>query len=173
MENNENCNLLDVNHIIKTYKPLVSNVVGNIVKNKMDAEEVVHDAFIKALSKLDLFKPEKGSLKSWLSKLAKNTALDFVKKKDYCVWNNASDIIPEKFVEFIEDDERLTICKKYLSSTFGELNDRQSTVLRLRFVDVKTYEEISIIIGINIEQVRLINHRAIEKLRNNLGVKKH
>ena len=164
--NHENDELLDVNRIIKTYKPLVTYVVRNIVKNKMDAEEIVHDAFIKALAKLNHFKPEKGCFKTWLSTLAKNTALDFVKKKDYRIWNNSIDNVPEGFNEPAEDDNRLIICIHFLSSAFNELNDKQSNVLRLRYVEGKTYEEISIIIGINIEQTRLINHRALEQLRN-------
>ncbi len=156
---------LDPNQIIKNYKPLVVKSVSKVIKNKMDSEEVVQDALIKTLQNLNKFNPDKGSFATWIATLAKNTALDFVRKKDYKIWINSTDIIPEGYSKESEPDRRLVLCREFLKNSFKELTEMQSKIINLRFNENKSYEEIASLLNISIENTRVLNHRAIEKLR--------
>ena len=163
--NNDELGNLNPNQIIKNYKPLVVKSVSKVIKNKMDSEEVVQDALIKTLENLKKFNPDKGSFATWIATLAKNTALDFVRKKDYKIWSNITDVIPEGYTKESEQDRRLLLCRDFLKNSFRELNVIQSQIINLRFNENKSYEEIASLLNISIENTRVLNHRAIEKLR--------
>ena len=169
--NNDELGNLNPNQIIKNYKPLVVKSVSKVIKNKMDSEEVVQDALIKTLANLNKFNPEKGSFATWIATLAKNTALDFVRKKDYKIWNNSTDSIPEVFTKETEPDRRLVLCREFLKNSFKELTAIQGQIINLRFNENKSYEEIANLLNISIEHTRVLNHRAIEKLRT-IAIKK-
>ncbi|MEO1438106.1 MAG: sigma-70 family RNA polymerase sigma factor, partial [Bacteroidota bacterium] len=48
--------------------------------NRADAEDLAHDAFIRAFDKINSFSG-KSSLKTWVFQIATNLALNFLKKK--------------------------------------------------------------------------------------------
>ncbi len=52
-------------------------------KNRDDALDVLQNALIKIFSKLDQFDVEKGSFKSWSSKIVVNESLMFLRKHSY------------------------------------------------------------------------------------------
>lgn len=155
----------DPNQIIKDNKFIVVREVNKIIKNRADAEELVQDVFIKVLNKKNLFNPSKGSFKSWLSTVAKNTALDFIRKKEHKFWNDLSDNVPDIILDEVEESPKLFICRKFLNNAFSDLNETQSTVLQLRFIEEKSYEEIALHIGIKVEYARVLNLRGIEQLK--------
>ena len=157
--------ILNTEEIIIKYKPLVVKAVCKIVKNKMDAEEVVNDALLKALDKFRLYQTSKGSFEAWLCTLAKNTALDFINKKDYRVWKTSTDKIPDLASKIEIYDRRLGLCKKLLNGTLNEPNDLESLTIKLLYLENNKYEEIAENLNINIEYTRVLKHRAITKFR--------
>ncbi len=67
--------------LIKRYLNLVFGFVLKYVNNQQTAEDITQEVFLKAwrnLKKLD----KKQSFKSWLFTIAKNSSLDFLKKKN-------------------------------------------------------------------------------------------
>ena len=66
--------------LIKRYLKPIFGFAFSYTKNSEDAEEITQDAFFKAWKNLKRFDKEK-SFKTWLFSIAKNTALDFLKKK--------------------------------------------------------------------------------------------
>jgi RNA polymerase sigma-70 factor (ECF subfamily) len=163
--NHDELGNLNPNEIIRSYKPLVLKSVSKLIKNKMDREEIVHDVLIKTLEKLKNFNPQKGSFGTWVATVARNTALDFVRKKDYKIWSKSTDNIPECYTKESEPDRRLQLCAEFLRTTFNKLTEVQGKIIQLRFNENKSYEEIANLLNISVEHTRVLNHRAIEKLR--------
>jgi len=72
--------------------------------NVKDAEDVLHDGFIKIMKNLDTFKPRaSGSFEGWMKRIIVNTALNFIRdhymeKKflDVNSFGNEFNIIEEK-----------------------------------------------------------------------------
>ncbi len=60
-------------------KPLLYFIYKNI-KDKSVAEDLLHEIFIKAYKNIDTIK-EKEKIKSWLYSIAKNTIIDYSRKK--------------------------------------------------------------------------------------------
>jgi RNA polymerase sigma factor (sigma-70 family) len=67
-----------------------------------------------------------------------------------------------------EDMERmgeLIIAKNVLGESMKDLSDREQDILRHRFINQETYEEVGKSFGITRERVRQIEAKALEKLR--------
>lgn len=65
--------------LYRLYAASLFRIIRKIVKSDTNAEDLLQDTFIKILRNIRLYKPEKGKLYSWLSCVAKNTAIDYRK----------------------------------------------------------------------------------------------
>lgn len=68
------------NLLVERYLKIVYSVAFYYVKNSPDAEDIAQDTFIKVMSNLKKFDLTK-SFKPWVCQIAKNQALDLLKKK--------------------------------------------------------------------------------------------
>ncbi len=66
--------------LVARYLRLVYSFVYTYVKNNADAEDVSQEVFVKLWKNLSKYDSEK-EFRPWLYKIAKNTCLDFLKKK--------------------------------------------------------------------------------------------
>jgi len=67
--------------------------------------------------------------------------------------------------EEMEQMGELIIAKNVLGESMKDLSDREQDILRHRFINQETYEEVGKSFGITRERVRQIEARALEKLR--------
>jgi RNA polymerase sigma-70 factor (ECF subfamily) len=67
---------MNFNEVIKTNKQNIKNIIRLITKE--DNEDVEQEVYLKIWKNADKYQ-EKGSLKSWISSIAKNTSLDYLK----------------------------------------------------------------------------------------------
>ena len=65
--------------IYNHYHPRLVRFCSNYVKSKDEAEDIVQDTFIKVKQKAHTFK-EGSKLRPWLYQIARNTALDHLRK---------------------------------------------------------------------------------------------
>ena len=64
------------------YAPVLLSLSLRYCGNRPDAEDVLHDAFIKILSGIDSFVERPGaSFEGWLKRITVNTALNFLREK--------------------------------------------------------------------------------------------
>ena len=65
--------------LLSDYGPTVLRMVSRIVTRREDAEEVYQDVFMKALRGIAGYRPQQASLSTWLSRIAYNESLNFLK----------------------------------------------------------------------------------------------
>lgn len=58
------------------YTPLLRYIIAPILSDPRDREECLADVFLQVWRKIDQYDPYRGSLASWLTALARNTALN-------------------------------------------------------------------------------------------------
>ncbi len=66
----------------KLYKTYASSLLGiclRYAKNKSEAEDILHEGFIKIFTKID--QAGKGSFEAWMKQIVKNEALQYLRKK--------------------------------------------------------------------------------------------
>lgn len=84
---------------VRRYGPLVQSIVGSMLRDRRDVEEVVQDAFIGAFRDIGGFKTCGASFPTWLGRIAYHRAVDFMRRRNLPVGP-----LPE-FADIAADDE--------------------------------------------------------------------
>lgn len=63
------------------YGPIVYALALDITGNRMDAEEAASDTLMKAFRNIASFRPDKGSFKAWILRIAHNAAISAMRRK--------------------------------------------------------------------------------------------
>lgn len=137
------------------------------VSHKEIAEDLTEDVFIKAYSKLSGINSNT-SFEGWLYQIARNRVIDYYRDKKQMV---ALDEIENTFSyeETVIDTLHLESRQKILLETLKKLKSDQQIVLKLKFFENLENEEIAEILGKTEGAIRVIQHRAMQKLKELLG----
>lgn len=134
--------------IYLNYRKRMVSEAYNILHNKYDAEDAVHDTFIKLARNMKAIDdPYSDKTQSYLLKAVKNTAKDFLKKKE-----NRNEVAAQDYVENIPDMqffEKLRIKDRYneVVNAIRELNDTYRDVMFYHFVSEMKIAEIADLLG--------------------------
>jgi len=156
------------------YSRSVLSVGRRILRDRAEAEDLVHDVFLFVLDKCALFNPAKGSARAWLARVAYHRALD---RRKYLVrryFYDAGD--GEEFIPGVEDlwqengPESVEFCywQSYLQRALATLTDDQRKTLELHFFQGLTINEISELTGQSAVNVRHHYYRGLERLRSQM-----
>src|SRR5580693_3483732 len=111
---------------------LIYRIVGNVP----DAQDLTQEAFIKALQRQDQLKDlEKAA--HWLSRIASNTAIDFLRKAGRVSFSDIEDMPESLFRASTESPEELVLRSEHrerLEAGLDILTVRERTALLLRDV---------------------------------------
>lgn len=153
-----------VEHALSEYEsPLIGYAVG-IVHDRERARDVVQDTFIR-LYQQDVEKV-KGGLKSWLYTVCRNRALDILRKEKRMVVVDDEMFSREETSEpgpdvVADQQERVSEMMGYLET----LSENQQLVIRLKFEQGMSYQEISDETGLTSGNVGFLLHNGLKKLR--------
>ncbi len=139
------------------------------VGHKEIAEDILSDTFVKGWQKISQINSP-AALSAWLYQIAKNNIIDYYRIKKETV--NITDV--ENFLEDEVnpiDDTNLNIEQKKLLEVLKELPEEQQEVIKYKFFEDLENEEIAYIIGKTEGAVRVIQHRAITKLKELIKTK--
>lgn len=131
--------------LLSDYGPTVLRMVSRIVTRREDAEEVYQDVFMKALRGIAAYKPQQASLKTWLSRIAYNESLNFVRgKRNAFVYGGDLGIDTQE-----EPDEALyneeTIAQ--LEQTLGMLPPHEQAIIHMYYYDNMSLADIAFVTG--------------------------
>lgn len=66
--------------LINNYGPMILYIISPILTDKREREECFNDVVMRVIEKIGSYSSHKGSFKSWLSVLTRNTALNRARK---------------------------------------------------------------------------------------------
>lgn len=148
-------------------------VALRFVKDTMEAEDIVQEAFIKAFTKLDQYKAEV-SFGAWLKRIVINRCLDVLKSKRQRLLEleehhlNVVDSDYEN--DWLVDDE-ITI--EDVKRATEDLPEKYRIVVMLYLVEGYDHQEISEILNISEVASRSQLSRGKQKLKNELKLEKN
>lgn len=150
--------------IYSEYYDTVYRYVLSLCRNEDRAEDIVQDAFFKALKKIDSFRGE-CRLSVWLCQIAKNTFLTQEKRRkrtaELPLETIASD---DRFEQRIADkDTAMTIHRRV-----HELEEPYREVFWMRTFGEMSFGDIADIFGKTESWARVTYHRARAKIREGL-----
>lgn len=136
------------------YRNLMFFVIASYVPSQYDAEDILSDAFIKVVEHCKELK-EFDKLKAFLTAIAKNTALDFIRKQREIP---SSDVIDDIYGERDRSNNILSMLEPLL-------NNKETIVVYLKAGFSYTWSEIAAETGISESTARRLYEKAKEKLR--------
>lgn len=123
------------------FAPKMLSIVRRYVADPKDAEDILHDGFLVAFTRLNTLRSSE-SVEYWLASIMKNLSIQFLQAQDLVTILHE---IPE-----VEDspDFNDIIDLATLESLIQELPKGYQTVFRLSVLEHKTHKEIAKILGI-------------------------
>ena len=127
--------------LYERYSPLLFTLINRIVENKELAEEVLSDVFVIIWQKIEKFDFKTNNVYTWLVLLARNKALDVLKR------NNNPGMLPEYDDEYENefiipklsdsiiplDLEKILSKNSGITNALNKLTDAQKYVIELAF----------------------------------------
>lgn len=119
-------------------------VAARYVPSRDDANDVVHDSFVKILSSIQRFDYRgEGSVKGWILRIVANEAVSFVKRKGRFVFVEEVPDAPESGEPEVE-----RVPPDVLTRMIGDLPDGYRMVLNMFVFERKSHKEIADELGI-------------------------
>ena len=131
------------------------------VKNRDAALDVVQEAIVKALSKVDTVR-EPAYLKTWFYRILINEAMNHFRRNRNLV--SLEEVMVDRAVESGDPGERLD-----LYDAIDRLSFQEQTVIKLRYFEDMKLEEIAQATGANLNTVKYRLYKAIRKLKDMTG----
>jgi len=171
--------------LIKRYLRPIYSFAFRFVGDSQTAEDITQEVFVKvwrnlkkpALSLSKGFDPKKGSFKTWIFHIAKNTSFDFLKKKKTIPFSEfENEEGGNKLTETLIDPaplpdglfERVHV-GEILHTAMSRLAPKYRMVLFLRYNDHFTFREITEVLGEPLNTIKSQHRRAIIKLKGLLS----
>jgi RNA polymerase sigma-70 factor (TIGR02952 family) len=153
--------------LYEEYLQMIFRYVSYRVGDRTTAEDLTSDIFSKALAGFSRFDAEKASFSTWIYSIARNTVIDYYRKRDkeqklqskVKTETSAIEESPEEEVSRSEEISKLKECISRLSPTEQEL-------ISLKFSGEMTNREIARLTGLSESNVGTILFRAVRKLRD-------
>lgn len=159
------------------YSPVLFTLINKIVQDKSAAEELLSDIFVIIWQKNNLFDSETGNVYTWMINLARNKALDFVKRnrnleemEEYSDEYENENIIPHlsSSAEPMDLDKVLSM-KDKINDSFNKLTEAQQYVLNLAYYKGYNKEEIARELNIPLPTVKIKISLALGNLNKNVA----
>lgn len=136
--------------------------VATLVRDRAAAEDVTSTAFERAYRRRSSFNPQRGEARAWLFGIARNAALDELRRKKHRAWLAGEPADDAASTESLaEESERRIALRQALAALDGP--DRE--LIALRFFAGLSMAEIGATLGISESNAGTRTHRALSKLR--------
>ncbi|MCA1708988.1 MAG: sigma-70 family RNA polymerase sigma factor [Actinobacteria bacterium] len=133
---------------IDLYGDLVFGIAKRVLAEPGLAEEVAQDAFLALWRRPGAFDPERGSLKTFLATMARNKAIDLVRREE-SVRRRAKSLMNE--MESSADSSRFddeVEARAEMDDALAQLSTVQREAITLAYFGGRTYREVASELGI-------------------------
>jgi RNA polymerase sigma factor (sigma-70 family) len=156
----------------KRILPLGQNLyrfASGILKDSHEAEDVVQDIFLKLWNMRNRMEEIK-NINAFAYKMTRNICLDKVKSRRMQYYDTAGKGIPEPEVNDPNPESMIEIrdSAERIKSLINNLPEQQKSIIHMRDVDGYSYEEISEIMSMEINAIRVTLSRARRSVRESL-----
>lgn len=151
--------------LVNRYKSYAYTIALKIVLNRVEAEEVAQDAFVKAYHNLKSFHRE-SKFSTWLYRIVFNTAISYRRKNR----PDFQSIETTRLSHGHEGEDRLerTDKRRFLEAAMNRLNQADRTALTLFYLEEFSLEEIAEVTGMQANTAKVRIHRARQRLADEL-----
>jgi len=165
--------------LVCKYKTVVYGTIHSIVGNIQDAEDVSQEVFLNIYKTLNSFRGQ-SSLSSWIYRIAVNKSIDNVRKKKNKAISLETELDNDEKLKLLDvlsskEDSDLVVLEKTefqktVSKVMNSLPEKFRVILTLKELEGLSYDEISKIMNISVNKVKVWLFRARKKLKKDLAL---
>ena len=148
-----------INELYDEYYKLVYFCIIGIVENELDTEDLVEEVFFKIYNVRDLLDSTK-NLKYYIITIAKNLAIDFLRKKKTNV------LIDEEYIlNYVKPSKNTPSFNELLEMLEEYLSKEEIDIIIYHFLYNLTFEAIARKMGKPASTIRTIYFRSLKKVK--------
>lgn len=152
--------------IYEAYISYIYAVIGGVVKNKENAEDLTAEFFIKLWNMADQYKAGSGH-KTWMTVIARNMAIDFMRKAGR---KQLTEEVPEASAAdtaagIADSMENEVVGRMNFRETVEKLPETERQIMTMKLAGQMTFKEIAEVLGIPMGTVTWKYQNSLEKLR--------
>ena len=160
-----------VGELYDRFAPMLLPLALRIVRDRAEAEDVVHDAFVAVSDRAGQYTAERGSVAAWLVTLVRNLSIDRTRRRDRR-GALTRDVLAHEPTEAVDDPESLTVGaaeRARVRRALDSLPEAQRVTLEVAFFEGLSYPEIAAREGVPLGTIKSRAARAIAALREALA----
>jgi RNA polymerase sigma-70 factor (ECF subfamily) len=160
-----------VGELYDRYASILLPLAIRIVRDRSEAEDIVHDAFVAVSERAGQYAPERGTVAAWLVTLVRNLSIDRTRRRDRR-GTLAREVIAHEPVAPIESPESLTADaaeRAKIRRALASLPEAQRVTLEVAFFEGLSYPEIASRENVPLGTIKSRAARAIAALREALA----
>ena len=155
------------NELVLRHKDYAFAIALKIVNDPMDAEEIAHDAFIKAFKSLKKFN-QKAKFTTWLYRIVFNTAVSRTRKNQLAT-DDITELTRQPASELSSSENIINQDRKrFIRQAMEKLLPLDATLLTLFYLKQLNLEEIGEVVGVKADAVKVKLFRARKRLGKEL-----
>jgi RNA polymerase sigma-70 factor, ECF subfamily len=149
--------------LYREHRDAVYGYVAGLLGDRQSAEDVTALAFERAYRKRDSFRPGRGTPRVWLFGIARNAALDELRRRKRHAPLVAD--LPDEALADPADDADAAVRRTAVSAALRTLPPREREIVALKFAGGLTNAELARVLGVSESNAGTLLHRAVTKLR--------
>ncbi len=156
------------NNLYKLYANKLLGICLRYTRNKSEAEDVLHDSFIKIFTKIDQYSA-KGSFEAWMKRITTNTAIQHLRdkaKKNALISGKEVDEV--NIVEETEEESHQLPAQE-LMKIIQKLPDGYKMIFNLYVFEKMSHKEIAKLLNISEGTSKSQFYRAKQYLRKEIN----
>ncbi len=141
--------------------------VLTLLRDRSAAEDVTALAFERAYARQRSFDRRRGEERAWLFGIARNAALDELRRRQRSASLVAEpqELEGDTLAQPDSDDEELAQRREAVREALGALSPRERELIALKFHAGLTNAELANVLGVSESNAGTLVHRAVQKLR--------
>lgn len=158
-------------YLVSANERLVLHVVGRIIGQEQDVEDVCQEVFMKVFRKINRFRGE-SRLSTWIATIAYNTSISYVRRKnrqnEFALEEEMVRAFEKNDDNFVHKQMERAEAKRLLLDLIEKLPVHYRTVLTLFHLEEFSYKEIEEITGMPEGTIKSYLSRARKLLKDKL-----
>lgn len=159
-----------VGELYDRYSSTLFPIALRIVRDRTEAEDIMHDAFVAVNERAAQYAPDRGSVIAWLVTLVRNLSIDRTRRRERR-GSLARDVIAHEPPASARDPERLTSEaseRDKIRRALSSLPEAQRQTLEVAFFEGLSYPEIAARENVPLGTIKSRAARALAALRDAL-----
>ncbi len=151
--------------LVRRHETLVISACARHVKDRETARDVAQEVWIRVLTKLDQFQPEKGTFENWLFIIVRNRCHDHLRRDKRHLDEEISRNIVDRLEDELDTEGVVKPTVEILQELMERISGEEKRLLSLRYEQGYSTKEIQHVMGLSESCVKTRVARARHKLQ--------